>query len=77
MFSRKSDLKTHKKSPIGVSVKITCDICGTEVCYKKVVKAHIKAEHEDSGNKLNCHLLHKYDFDDLQKRESFRTISIQ
>ena len=68
-FSRKSDLKRNKKSTIGVSVKVTCDISGKEVCNGKVLKAHITSEHEDSVYKLKCHLLPKEDSDDLQEME--------
>ena len=64
-FSRISDLKRHKKS----TIKVTCDMCGKEVCNGKVLKAHIKSEHEDSVNKLKCNLLLKDDCDGLQDME--------
>ena len=64
-FSRMSDLKRHKKS----TIKVTCDICGKEACNGKVLKDHIKSEHEDPVNKLKCHLLLKEDCDGLQDME--------
>ena len=49
-FSRMSDLKRHKKS----TIMVTCEVCGKEVCNRKVLKAHIKSEHEDPVKNISC-----------------------
>ena len=53
-FTRLSDLKRHKES----TTKVTCNICGKEVCNGKVLKAHIKSEHEDSVSELKKRTQH-------------------
>ena len=51
-FSRMSDLKRHKKS----TIMVTCDICGKKVCNGKVLKAHMKSDHEDSVKNISCQI---------------------
>ena len=50
---------------------LKCEKCSTTFSRKSDLKsqAHIKSDHENSVNKLKCHLLLKEDSEDLQERE--------